>query len=753
MNRHSLGSVIENEFTIQDILLIFHRRKKVVFSVTILFGLLMAVYCATCTRRYESTATVLFQKENADAMGLENVMSGETGSSDALGANIDLQTQVAILQSDTLALKTIKALNLNSSRDFLPHWSILGSIEALLTLSGAQDAQDATLDNSPRLRQSALKTFHHNLKVKAVSGTRLISIKYVNSDPVLASSVVNTLSQALVDYTFQTRYDASSQTSKWLNEQLGDLRKNSENLQARVVDLEKQSGVYGLDTTDLNGKSQAYSGVIDQLQQATIALTTAEQNKILKGAIAKAAENGNAEMLSGLAGNTLGESSSGMTNALSLIQALRQQESAAQASLDQAQAKYGPSYSRVIELRGQLLGIQKSIQDEINRVRARAQNDYQVALQTEKGTKQKYEMIKGQADKLNDKTIDYAIARQDAIESRSVYEDLMKRLEQAGVLAGLRSSNITVVDPGRIAAKPAVPNISLYMLIALSGGVFIGSCGAVVVDLLDSKVNEIDDVESAIGESAMAVLPYDANIDISNKAGKIYWAEDTHSKYAEAIRALRTSLLLSKSEQPPQVIFITSALSYEGKSVLSVNLAAALSSEDRKVLLIDADLRRHTLSRRLNFHSTEMNSLSSFLSGMTSSPVCQDISTVPYLQVLPAGPVPPNPVELLDSAKFRNYIDSQRKLYSFIVIDGTPTLPVVDAVPVSNIADVTILVTRSGVSEKDHLKRSYTELSQKGNHIVYVVLNGLSDNANSYYKYYGYGKGKRTYEYKENKDA
>ena len=152
---------------------------------------------------------------------------------------------------------------------------------------------------------------------------------------------MNKLTQALVDYSFQTRFDATNQAAGWLSSQLGDLRQQSEQLQRQVADLESKSGVYNLGTVDAQGRDQSYSGVLDKLQQATAALSQAEQNRILRGAILHAAENGDADMLSGLAGNTANGAATNTT--LTLIQSLRAQEATQEAALQQAQLKFGPA--------------------------------------------------------------------------------------------------------------------------------------------------------------------------------------------------------------------------------------------------------------------------------------------------------------------------------------------------------------------------------------------------------------------------
>ena len=156
----------------------------------------------------------------------------------------------------------------------------------------------------------ALKTFHQNLIVKPVGGTRLIEIDYLDPDPALAAAVVNQMVQELIDYSFETRYKATEAASESLSKQLAELRIRSESLQAQVAQMQRESGIYSIGTTDANGRQQAYSAVLDQFQRAATTLSDAAQNRILKEAIYQAAKSGDAEMLSSLAGNTLGGAAS-----------------------------------------------------------------------------------------------------------------------------------------------------------------------------------------------------------------------------------------------------------------------------------------------------------------------------------------------------------------------------------------------------------------------------------------------------------
>ena len=729
------------ELTIRDLLNIIQRRRHIVLATVISFAAIASIYCVVCVRRYEATGIVQMQKESADAMGLDSLMSSAAGgAADSLDANIDLQTQANILQSDTLALQTINALNMEGNQDFQKRSSLIGSVINALSLRGVQDPPGAAMEDSPARRQRALKIFADNLKVKPVSGTRLIQISYTNPDPQLAARVVNTLTKELTDYSFQTRFDATREASRWLGDQMGDLRRSSEELQAKVVNLERQSGVYSLGGSDAQGRQIAYSGVLDRLQQATLALTAAEQNQILKGAIAHAAESGDAEMLSGLAGNSIGPNAQVSGNSLSLLQNLRQQEATQQAALEEAEAKFGSAYPKLAEMRGNIAGIEKAINQEVGRIRLRAKSDYAVAVQTASSSRQEYEKAKREADVLNNRAIDYSIAKSEAEQSRALYDDLLKRLNEAGVLAGLHSSNITVVDPGRVPAKPVTPNVPLYLFAALCGGLALGVCGTLLIDALDNKINTVTDLEGEIGQSVLGLLP-----QAPGTTGRVLILDDPQSPYVEALRAVRTGVLLSQSDAPPKTILVTSSLASEGKSTTSINFAIALAQTDKRTLIVDTDLRRGTLRRRFKVHQSF--GLSDLLAGQLTEPNIQAVEGIPNLYVLAAGSKTPNPSELLGSEAMRSWMNRWKAEFDFVVLDSAPVLPVTDTVALNAMVDVSLLLARAGVTEKPQITRSYNMLRRGGKHFVGLVLNGLAIRDKSYYGYHGYHD--RAYGYKE----
>jgi polysaccharide biosynthesis transport protein len=797
--RHQLDlgrSIHSPELTIRDVMAILRRRQKLIAFAVVSCFLLGVLVCLVMTPRYEARGILEIQKNDADMLGIQNMMSGPEGPGDALNANLDLQTKTEILKSDTLALKVIQDLNLENTADFKPKWSPMSLITRFLPSSdsGEADPQNSTLDNSPVRRARDLKIFSSHLKVEPVPGTRLIEIRYYHSNREVAAAVINDLIHALKDYGFQTRFAATRETSEWLNGQLADLKQQAQDSQSKVVMLQKDSGVFAVGT-DAQGRDQVYSSTLDKLQQATTALMTATSSRIMKGAVYQNAKNGDPEMLSMLAGGGLVGSSAGVQNSLSLLQNLRQQQSTLQAQVAQDSSKFGEAYPKLADEKSSLAAINKAISEEVGRIGERASTDFKASQETEARLKAVYDQTKIDAERTNDKTIEYGIAKQEADDSRNLYEDLFKRLKSAGVIEGLRSSNIAVVEPGRVPAKPARPNIPLYLGLSVVSGVFLGLCGALFTDSVDTKIRSIEGTESLLGFPLIGVLPYFINpsrgffggrevasIDVLNAP------EMAPSPYLEALRGLRTKILHSRSAgAPSKVILISSSLPDEGKSTTCANLAVLLARSGKRVLLVEADMRRPSFSfsggfadsdrvRSMNYvlpppSKAEPRPMQDYVpptSAFTSKGVreyqreyCSELGALlndsenrlqslgikmpSGVELLPAGPPNQYPSELLDSDRMRALIEEWRARFDYILLDSPPLLAVTDAMILSHYADMTLIVARPGFTTRKALTRSI-ELVERGNETrIGVILNGVDIRSVSYGEYYGSLKSHLSY--------
>jgi capsular exopolysaccharide synthesis family protein len=762
-----------NEMRLGDLWDILARRRTVVFATLLTCVLAGALTCAFWTRRYMATAELQVGRETENNLGLQTDGSQEPPL-DSLSESITIQTQAGILQSDTLALRVINALSLESTQDFRPKFNPIGYVMGVFALDGPPDPSHATIEESPRRRARALEVFHSNLGVKPIAGTRLIEISYSNPDPKLAALVVNHLANSLVDYNFQIRHEATSHTTEWLAGQMSDLRQQSEDLQSKVAELQRESGVFSLGETDAQGREQVYSSVLDKLQQATTALSQAQANRIGKAAIYQVAQTGDPEAISQLSGSSIFASSSGLDSSLSLIQSMRMQEATLRGQLGEMAAKFGPAYPKLSEMRGSLDALADSIHAEVNRTAKRALNDYEVAQQVENNARSIYLEQKHQADLVNDKTIEYVIARKEAEESRNLYESLFRQLKQSGVLAGFRANNISLVDPARVPAKPAQPKVLLYMAAALVGGLFLGACGALLKDGTDTRIHNPMVLESDLGQIPLGVLPYHKSSTnslrhleskalpqpedsteppkyrrLSTQRAKLPAIDEPHSGFVEALRALRTTLFLSKARTPPRVILVTSSVPGEGKTMLSANFAALLAGQDKKVLLVDADLRHPNLHHALNLTSEEGLSwlLTTWENFDIDGPLFEKlvrsvISPIPdisHLYFVASGPTPEQPAELLSSDRMCQAIKLWRSWFDYVVIDGPPVLSVTDSVILSGLVDLTLLTARYQVIEQQALRRAYSVLRSQADHNnVGIVLNGVRKAAGTYYPAYGF---------------
>ena len=750
-----LRAMHEDELTLGALAGALRRRRAVFLYTLAVFLVVVTLYCIFATRRYQATGQIQIQKDDAGAFGLESSVMGDAAdsASDALDYNITLQTEANILNSDSLALQVIRDVHLETTDDFYPPPKANQGIpfpSGLLFWKKAVEPMNIPLDRAPNRRYAVLKIFASHLKVEPVTGTRLIDVSYSSPDPQLAAEVVNHLIGALMDYTFQARFAATAQASTWLTAQLDDLRSQTESLQAKAITLQRDTGMFGDD--------ESHNVVLARLESLNEALAAAESNRILKEAISRVANSGDAELISGLGGNAGIGAMASTSNSLGLIQSLRAQEATTKAELDQDRVRYGSAYPRMAELQAELSGIENSIQDEVRRIGERARTDYEIAARAEVSARDAFEKQKKIANNLNDKAIAYALAKQEADGSREVYESLLAKLKQAGVLEGLRSTNITVVNPARVPPpnRPKSPNIWLYYAAAMAAGLMCGAGAAAIRDLTDTKVGSLEEMERVTGAPLLGLIPAtEVGRDLPRPPGRAHLfqskrtASNDHdvkiatlsyieSPFAESLRILRTSLMLSRSSHAPQVLLVTSSNAGEGKSTVSMNLAIVLAQQGARVLLIDADLRRPVLHQRMGLDAGD--GLSAALSNDMVEPRAQQIERIPNLFVLSGGPAPPFPAELLGSRRMDVLFSRWRSEYDFIVLDGPPVLPVTDAIVLEQQCDAVLLVARHGVTKKKAIHRSYRTAARQlpPQAVLGTVLNAVPGQSSDFYEYYGY---------------
>lgn len=725
LERRDMYAPARREWTLRELLAIFRRRRWVVIGCASAMVVLAAIYCAFATPRYTATGQIEVLKDEPGTLGLDRNITGALAESDssALDTSMTLQTEGRVLQSSTLALRVIKDLKLEETADYFePGRRRLR--ERLLFWNRPLEPLTVPLDEAPRRRYAALKIFSRHLKIAPVTGTRLIDVSYSSSDPKTASAVVNELMAALQRYTFESRFQATAQASEWLSGQLAGLKKQTEELQAAANRLEQGTGIYGDDAS--------HNLVLARLDGLNTALAAAESNRMLKQAVWEVAKSGDPELISGLAGNSAAGASTAVMNSLTLLQTLRGKEAGVKAQIDEDTARYGSAFPEMKELRGELKGIDQSIQAEIGRIGARAHTDYEIAQQAEDAARASFEKQKEIATETNDRTVAYELARQEADQSRSLYSGLLGKLREAGVLEGLQATNLAVVTPG---TAPPVghsqsPNVPLCLAAALAGGLFLGCAGALVQEAADSTVRSVEDLEQTLGVSLAGVVP-------ETRKRRRFGRErrSRQSILAREVMKLQQSLALPRRGETSQAILITSAVPGDGKTRIAVSLAGALAHSGARVLLVDADLlcpSLHTV-----FGKERSGGLAEALA--SGKPLEAQLQSARF-SIICAGDAGENSSALLASTRMDELMAQWRSLYDFVLLDSAPVLAVPDSASLARFCDRTLLVVRYGSTAMQAAQRSYgmirRNLRERGE--LEVVMNGLPEKSPDYFAYCGF---------------
>ncbi len=398
----------------------------------------------------------------------------------------------------------------------------------------------------------------------------------------------------------------------------------------------------------------------------------------------------------------------------------------------------------------------QAIHQEVVRIETRAKSDYDIALKNEQDTRAMYESVKQQADTLNNKAIQYTVAKQEAEQNRGLYDDLYRRVKEAGAIEGLKNSNIVVMDPGTVPGKPKWPNVPLFLMAGIVAGLFFGSALALLVDSRDNSIQALGQVERELGTYPLGVLPAlslrerrpalsGSSLSMNGNgnghgagSGAIgFTAARENPLYMESLRALRTSILLPLGGSVPKVLLVTSCQPGEGKTSLSLNLSAVLAQQGYKVLVVDCNMRRPGLRSLLGIKTTD--GLSNIIANpQTANPITA-MPEVPGVFVLGAGLTPPNAAELLGSDRMKALVEQWRHDYDFVILDAPPVLSVTDPVVLLNVSDTVLMLVRYEQTARPAMNHTYRILSGAAHgKRVGVIINGVPQGSNAYSDYYGY---------------
>lgn len=706
-----------HEVNLLDYLMILRKHQWMILTFLLLVVTIVTIATFKMKPVYVASARVEVDPEG------NNPLPFQQGN--ALEEYVDLDTyidtQTKIIQSQTLAMDTIRSLD-------LPRYPEFGGDPKGLVNAGANQKEPPILGD-----------FLGRLTVSRVPDSRLIEVQFAAQDPQLAALVVNSHLQTYKEQNFKSRYDATIQASDFLTSELEELRIKMEKSDAAEVDYERKNQIWMVDATQ-NTTTQ-------KLQELSNALT-AVQTELAEKEAAYQLAHSDSGALAAVQGNPA-------------VQDLTKTKLNLDTEYAEALTQFGPNWPKVqqLKLQDEAISAQlKTAKDEAIRL---VDNDYQQFQTREALLERDLNRQELLADNMAQRLVEYNMLKHDAESNKELYDGLLEKLKEAGISAGLRSSNIRIVDPALVPSTPAKPqktrNIALAFLVGLVGGVGL----AFVREYLDNTVKSPDDVQNLTGLPCLAVVPSfssrngsrslarasgGAGADNGNRV-ELVSLQQPKSLVSEAFRALRTSLLLSQAEHPPQVILVTSALPREGKTTSAANLAITLAQLGDRTMLVDSDLRKPGIRRALNLpngHGRDVG-LSSYLAGVAPlHDIIVPHPTVPNLDAIPTGPIPPNPADLLSSHRMAEAVDDLRQHYKFVVIDSPPIMAATDAVILSALTDGVLLVVWSNKTPKEAFSRTQELLAAVKGRLLGVVLNAVDSGAPDYYysyRYYPYSYG------------
>jgi succinoglycan biosynthesis transport protein ExoP len=707
------------EFSLRDYWRVLHGRRWMILSFCLAALAAAAVFNYLQTPVYRSTATLQIDREQPNTTRLEESWMQPLDQPDYI------ETQYKILKSRTLAKTVMEKLGLAERAEFRRRWF------------------HAELDPPRRgadLNPAVVKHFLDAITVAPGKGTRLVDLSVDSVDPVVSARIVNALAEAYIDQNLAAKWDATQKASGWLTRQLAELKAKLERSDMDLADYATRHSIIFVE--------EQKNITTVKLKQLEEELTRAEAARIERQSaymLVQDAVNRRAPLPGNLNTDTFRELS------LKLAEAERERS--------QLLVTFSPGYPKVQRVEKQIEQIKKDLEAEKTRMLAAVRDNYLAAVEREKLLRDLVLRQTRAVNLLGDDIIQYNILKREADSNRQLYEGLLQRLKEAGVSAGLRASNIRVLDPAEVPEKPYRPKKLENLAVALAVGLIVGVALAFICEHMSTLLRTPEEVERLTGLCLLAVVPRAHSRRIAagphggtaessarrngsqrvlpepeNGAALPAWQPG--AELAEAYRTLRSSVLLGWDESMRRIL-ITSPQPRDGKTTISLHLAWSLAQLGRKVLLIDADMRKPNCARQLGISAE--NGLSEYLLGRVERDAIFLPTPVPNLWVVPAGRPQADASDLLYSPRLSALLYEAGARWDHVVIDSPPSLALSDARTISRLVEGVILVV-SDETERASLKRTKQAFDDAGVRFLGFVMNrvNLNDLDYSYYREYGY---------------
>ena len=753
-----------SEWSLKDFLAQLQRHKLLILVTMGLVTLATTLHVSRITPLYVADTKILIGVPSTNVVDIEEVL--ETGH--RWNAALVL-SEAKILTSRTLAAKVVDRLGLVDNPAFNPALrprrpSLLAAINPIKwitaripeswrgILPGTDSATAAPeAPPAPEEAERQAEIVARNILQGAVSAriegrSRVVSVTVRLRDPKLAAEVANTLSELYLLEQLEAKFEATQRASTWLNDRVADLRQQVDDSERAVEEYRQQHGLAQYRNTTVT--EQQISEINTQLILA--GARTAEAEARLRQA------------------RSLGRSERGVESAAEvlaspLIRSLREREIEVTRRTAEMATEYGPRHPKMINIRSELQDLRAQIEAEVEKVLHGLRNELEVAQTRQRTLARDLEKLEEESAQISTAQGRLRVLEREAAANRALFDTFLTRWKETGQQDGIQRADARIISHADVPRRPASPKKRLIIVIALAGSAVLAVALVLLVEHLDRGFRSSEQIERWTGAGTLGMVPLLTRLRLKASPPHVYVLRKPTSSYAESLRTLHTGLLLSNVEAPPAVVMFTSALPGEGKTTTSISMARLLASGGRKVLLIDADLRRSQVARALGL--SNRRGLVDLLAARhlaqepqttqevveTQEPLENAIQQDGHsdLHVLTSGSTtPPSPPDLLGSDHMEALIAALRRIYDLIVIDTSPVLMVSDARVLARLADKTVFLIRWAHTRRETATQALRQLRESGADLAGTVLSMVDIRKNARYHYgdsgYYYGSG-RTY--------
>jgi succinoglycan biosynthesis transport protein ExoP len=702
------------------------RNKWRILALVVLVGVLAHLYSLTLPPVYRGTATVMVEgsrpRTTPTGVSMEDLYVAYNGTTRDY-----YLTQFEIIKSRDFAEKLVRVMGLARNPEFDPRQAkkpwYADLVRLPAWLSPGSTSANAPAPSDRDLEEGVVSDVMGRTSLQPVRNTQLVKVSFDARDPELAARVPNTLAMIYIVADLESRVETARHSVDYLSQQAQDLK-------TKVQESERALQQYREREKIVDAKGVSMAGASRQLEDLTTSLVEARRKRADLEALYKqvnaASQGKSAESLENLP----------IILKHPAVQRSKEIESEAERRLSDASKRYGPEHPRLVAAQADYKIAQENLKKQINAVIGSVSKDYELAVANETSIEQALGRSKGDIQAHNRKEFELQSLEREVASNRQLYESFMQRSKETRA-GDMPYAIARIIDEARPPKGPYGPNKRLIVTMSVLAALLAGVGLALLVERLNNQVKSTHEVESKLGVRALGVLP------LTTPEGGMplerMFRESNQNAFSEAIRTIRSSVLLSGLQSPRKVVLLTSSIPDEGKTCLATNLSFAFA-QVKKTLLIEADMRRPKLGGVLGDNGSRPG-LSELVVGSANAGQCIFEIEGSNLHVMLAGRVPPNPLELISSPQFAGVMEKLKEQYEVIVIDSPPVQLVSDAVMLAQMATSVLFVVRADSTPYPVARHALNRLHRADAPVLGAVLNQLDlEKADAYYgEYSGYG--------------